>query len=294
LVAWWDYPNGTTANAGQGAASIFVSSADPSTQVFFFNSLSGHYHQGSVINLTLVTDVVLATNDIIHWEWWWPGAGWIAFPGAAGLSNSLVAEQALSGVQVRATLTFGHTNVSMVAGPVTIAVDDHGAGPQQQISVTGLTSVGLGQPVTLTGVVLPATVINAYQWQKRVTGASQFAVIPGATSAQLTFNAALADAGAQYRVALVKPNGQIAYGPSPAVTLSVAAPDLSIALSESAVILTVATENGVTYQLESAPAVTGPWTTLGDSFVGSGQPVNVNVPISGEAGFFRRAVIQTP
>lgn len=200
--------------------------SDTTDQIFAFSPLSDHYHQGYPINLVLGADPQPAANDTIVWEWRWPGADWTSFPGAEGLSKSLVAEQALSGVEVRATLQFADTNATMLAGPVTIVVDDHGFPANQQPTVTGGTTVTAGDTVTLTRA-LPAnspTVLTTHRWERRASGAADFSVIAGKTGAALSFTAALADHGAEYRVAIMKPNGDVAYGPSPSVTLNVTAP----------------------------------------------------------------------
>lgn len=297
LVAFWTYPDGAGANIGQGNATINVSTADPSAQLFFLNSLGAHYHQGDLIGLELIADPGLAQGDTIAWEWKWPGADWTAFPGASGLSNDIVAEQVLEGVQVRATLGFGHTNTTMVADPVTIHVDDHGAAPRQQLTIAGGTSHTAGDTVTLARQ-LPAngpTILTTHRWERKGAGASEFTVIANATAAQLTFTATMLDDGAEYRVAILKPDGTLAYGPSPAVAVEVAPPVLmAISLANGSATLSITTRNGLTYQLQSAPAVTGPWTDVGDPISGTGQVVPVVVPVSGPAGFFQWRVVGNP
>ena len=47
------------------------------------------------------------------------------------------------------------------------------------------------------------------------------------------------------------------------------------------------TQDGLTYQLESAPTVTGPWTDEGAAFLGTGREKNITVPASGAGAFFR-------
>jgi surface-anchored protein len=223
LSANWTYPDGAIANIGQGNATINVSLADPSTQLFFFNSLAAHYHQGALIGLQLVADPVLAAGDSIAWEWRWSGTDWMSFPGALGLSKVVIAEQALDGVEVRATLTFGTTNVSMVAGPATIYVDDHGAPASQQTTVAGLTNLVAGQPTTLTASVTPVSILSRYRWTIQRTKDLVPLVIAGQETATLTFTPTMTDNGASVRAALVKPNGLIAYGSSAPATLSVSA-----------------------------------------------------------------------
>jgi len=193
------------------------------SQVSTFNDLADSYQQGDAVNLSLIADPALTPGDTIAWEWKLPGGDWTLIPGATGLSHSIVAEQAIDGAQVRATLTVVSDSSTLVAGPVTIQVDDHGAAALQQPTVAGATRSMAGQRVTLTRE-LPAngaTVLTTHRWERKAAGTDNFAVIPGAKSAQLSFNAALTDDGAEYRVSILKPDGTVAYGPSPVVTLSV-------------------------------------------------------------------------
>jgi surface-anchored protein len=195
--------------------------SDTTDQIFVFSPLSDHYHQGYPINLVVGADPQPAPNDTIVWEWRWPGTEWANFPSAAGLSKSLVAEQALNGLEVRATLQFADNSASKLAGPVTIFVDDHGFPANQKPTITGSTNVVAGNLVTLTRE-LPgngATILTTHRWERKAAGASEFTVVPGETNATLSFLATLADDGAQYRVSILKPNGDLAYGPSPAVML---------------------------------------------------------------------------
>ncbi|WP_165962945.1 choice-of-anchor M domain-containing protein [Occultella glacieicola] len=209
-------------------ATLAVSDIDPDTQLFYLEGLAGHYHQGGDVNLTLVADPALARGDTIAWEWLWPGSqAWSALPDASGLSHVLVAEQALDGVQIRATLTFSGGTETLVAEPVAIEVDDHGAAPIQVVTVTGdvvadgSATVSEGDAVSLTAAVANGTVLDAFQWFVKEPGATAPAPINGATSATYEFTATLAHGGAELSVALVKPDGTPAYGPSAPVTLQV-------------------------------------------------------------------------
>jgi len=51
--------------------------------------------------------------------------------------------------------------------------------------------------------------------------------------------------------------------------------------------LTVTTEDGIVYRLQSAPAVTGPWSDVGQPFIGTGRDKQLTVPVAGAAGFYR-------
>ena len=222
------YGDGDAVVAESPPVTLNVDAQD--TQIFAFNNLSHHYHQGGNINLSLTVDPDLLPGDQIVWEWKWPGMeNWLGFPGVSGTQTKqhiITAEQALHGVQLRATLDFAADGKDSVVAPaVTIAVDDHGAAARQQPTVAGETAVTVGDQVVL-GVELPAngpTVLDAYRWERKAPAGEAFSVIDGATGATLSFAASLADDGAEYRVSLVKPNGSHAYGPSPAVALSVVA-----------------------------------------------------------------------
>ncbi|WBB99837.1 MULTISPECIES: choice-of-anchor M domain-containing protein [unclassified Solwaraspora] len=221
LAAVWDFGTFET-YTGQQASKLNVSDADPSTQLFFFNGLSGHYHQGGPINLQLIADPPLAEDDTVNWQWAWPGSDqWLAVPATSGLTHSIVAEQALDGVQVRATLTFGGGAEPMTAEPVTIHVDDHGAPPSQQVNVAGDTAYRVGEVASLTAEVSPETVLTGYQWFDKPAGAAEATPIPGATGKEYTFTTAAADNGRELSVAVVLPTGQLAYGPSEPATLEV-------------------------------------------------------------------------
>lgn len=209
--------------ASQANVRVNVVDVEPGVQIFQLQPLGEHYHQGNPIHLVLGADPLPADGDEVVWEWRWPGAEWAELPGASGLSHTLTAEQALDGVQVRATLDYaGEEAASVVAGPVTIRHDDHGAPPRQQPTVAGDTTVSEGDEVRLTRE-LPAngsTVPTGHRWEKRVDG-GEWTGIAGATGPVLSFRARAADHGTSYRVAILKPGGQVAYGPSLAVGLVV-------------------------------------------------------------------------
>ncbi len=218
-----------TAVALSSFATIYVTDS-LEDQIFSLIPLAAHYHQGDIVNLQLAAEPAPLVGDEIIWEWKWPGGEWGLFPGAAGMQKTVTAEQALHGVQVRATLDFTAEGVvSKVATPVTILVDDHGAAPRQQPTVAGTNAYTAGALATLTRQ-LPAnspTLLPTHRWERRAAGAPSFSPIAGETGATLAFVAAVSDHGAQYRVFILKPDGSVAYGPSPAITLAVTNPQLA-------------------------------------------------------------------
>jgi len=62
---------------------------------------------------------------------------------------------------------------------------------------------------------------------------------------------------------------------------------LAIARSGGSATISFVTQDGLTYQLESAPAVTGPWADEGAAFLGTGRMKTITVPLSPGAQFFR-------
>lgn len=216
------YPSGNQTLLGGAYPHLTVT--DQQGQLFQFSSLSDHYHQGSPVNLQLTADPGLVEGDLVGWEWRWPGTGWEALPGAEGLTHRFTAEQAMEGVQVRAALTFADSETEpMVAGPVTIHVDDHGTPAVQVPAVAGRTEYAEGDSLALS-LELPEegpTVLAHHRWERRTAGSGTWAVVPDQSGDQLTTPVVAADDGASYRVSILKPNGQVAYGPSPAVTISV-------------------------------------------------------------------------
>ncbi|HYF37798.1 MAG TPA: choice-of-anchor M domain-containing protein, partial [Prosthecobacter sp.] len=224
-----------TAVALSSSATIYVADS-MEDQIFSFIPLGAHYHQGDNVNLQLGAEPAPLDGDQIIWEWKWPGGDWVLFPGASGLKRTLTAEQALHGVQVRATLDFGAEGIaSKVAGPVTILVDDHGAAARQKPTIAGVTSYTAGDQVTLTRA-LPLngpTILTTHLWERKGAGDSAFCPIAGETGAALSFPAQHVDDRAQYRVSILKPSGTVAYGPSPAVTLAVAQPASVIAFDRA-------------------------------------------------------------
>ena len=226
-----DLPDGQTSgplNVAWFSHVLSVSDSDPDTQLLFFETIGDHYHQGGDINLNLVVDPAPADGDSIVWEWKWPGAEeWTVLPGASGLSHVIVAEQALHGVEVRAKMAFAGGDDELIADAVTIQVDDHGAAPRQQVSITGdkvvdgAATFANGEAGSFTANVSTATVLDTFQWFVKLPGASEAVPIHGATSATYDFTIAPMHDGTEVSVAVVKPGGALAYGPSAPVAVTV-------------------------------------------------------------------------
>lgn len=182
------HPSGAT-QVGTYSQPLTVSDSSPDTQLLFLESLSAHYHQGYDVNLSLVADPALADGDEIAWQWKWPGADWTTLPDSAGLSHKLVAEQALDGVEVRATLQFAGGD-TLTTEPVTILVDDHGSAAHQRINVSGTdTSYSAGDDVTLTASSTPASVLTRWEWYVQREGETSPMLLEDENTAELSFAA---------------------------------------------------------------------------------------------------------
>jgi surface-anchored protein len=62
---------------------------------------------------------------------------------------------------------------------------------------------------------------------------------------------------------------------------------LAITRSGGNATISFVTQDGLTYQLETAPTVTGPWTDEGAAFLGTGREKNITVPLNPGAAFFK-------
>lgn len=210
----------------QRSASVPIKVTDDLTsQILEFSALADHYHQGDAVRLTLTAEPAPAQGETLRWEWKWPGTDWQPMPGVVDNAWNVTAEQALDGVEIRAVLTRADPTAPPVIAPSrTVHVDDHGAAPRQKITVTGPATVDAGTSATLTAAVAPTSVLDRYQWYVKRPGSAVATPIEGATSATYTFTAVVADDGSEYSVAVVKPGGSIAYGPSTPVALGVQVP----------------------------------------------------------------------
>lgn len=212
---------------GSSSSSAKINVTDTAGQIFQFAPASEHYHQNDNVDLRAAVDPALSEEDTVEWEWKWPGGAWEPFPGMPRLGQQIKAEQAMNGVEVRATLHFPNdAHEPMVAGPLTIHIDDHGAAANQKPTIGGATIVPSGEAVTLARE-LPdngQTLLTAHRWERKAAGAEDWSTVAGQAGTELSFLAGAADDGAQYRVSILKPDGTISYGPSPAVALSVTAP----------------------------------------------------------------------
>jgi surface-anchored protein len=206
---------------GYTSTPINVTSASPEEQLFFFQDLGGHYHQGNPVGLSLVADPGLAEGDTVAWEWKFPGQDdFSTIPGASGLTHPLAAEQALDGVEVRATLALAAGD-TFQAEPVVIHVDDHGAAPLQKAAITGMAEhYHSHDTVTLTAGVTPASVIDRWEWLVQRDGDDTPMIVEGENEAEFSFEAHEELDGAAVFARLVLPNGDV-YVESPPVIVGI-------------------------------------------------------------------------
>lgn len=217
--------DGWYGSAGFTTKRIAVTDAAPGEQVLMFDPLGGHYHQGGTIGLRLNADPAASDTDVVRWEWKRRGdAGFAPLPGASGLAHDLVAEQALDGTQIRATLlTADGEELAATEAPETIHVDDHGAAPRQKVAVGGAPDGHVaGDRVALRATVEPGTVLDRYRWLVQRAGAAEPEVVAGEHGATYAFTATEALDGARVSVAVTYADGTVAYGPSAPITLAVA------------------------------------------------------------------------
>jgi len=212
--------------AGSASHRIAVTDAAPGEQVLMFDALAGHYHQGGTIALRVNADPVASDTDTVRWEWKRRGdAEFLPVPGATGFAHDVRAEQALDGTQVRATLlTADGKELATTEELATIHVDDHGAKPQQQVSIDGTPGGHVaGDRVELRAKVEPGTALDRYRWLVQKPGAAKPEVVAGQHGATYAFTATEALDGAKISVAVAYGDGAVAYGPSAPVTLDIAA-----------------------------------------------------------------------
>lgn len=197
---------------------------DLSSQILEFSSLAEHYHQGDSANLQLTADPEPLTGDTLQWEWKFPGGDWSPMAGVVDNQWPFTAEQGLDGMEVRAKLTWADTSREpLVSATRVVHIDDHGSAARQKPTVSGGTSYREGQDVALSRE-LPdngQTIFTTHLWERKLPGSDEWQAIDGQDSPALSLPAVVAEDRAQYRVSILKPGGAVAYGPSPAATVSV-------------------------------------------------------------------------
>jgi len=60
-----------------------------------------------------------------------------------------------------------------------------------------------------------------------------------------------------------------------------------VQISSSALTLNLPTQNGLSYTIEAAADLRGPWQAWTNQFIGSGEPLTIPMPLNTNAQFFR-------
>ncbi|MBO1752167.1 choice-of-anchor M domain-containing protein [Actinotalea sp. BY-33] len=181
----------TGASVAYASVTVRVTDAGADEQLVLLDSLSGHYHQGGTVTLRATADPVASDSDTYRWEWKRPDqSAWSTIPGAEAATHQVIAEQALDGTEVRATLLTADGEELATSETVTIYVDDHGAPPRQKASITGLQNgYTAGDQVTLKATVAPASVLDRWEWYVQRPGTDTPALVEDTDGTSLTFEA---------------------------------------------------------------------------------------------------------
>ena len=158
-----------------------VTTAAEGDQVLTMAAIDGHYHTGTPVTMELTADPTPASSDVVRF--WWKRSDWTEFrqiPGTAGLSHSVIAEQALDGTQIKADLVNSDGEVLATTTTQTIHVDDHGAPPPQGVVIEGVApSYAAGDTAVLTARVSPSSVLSRFVWRVQRPGDPEPVVVDG-------------------------------------------------------------------------------------------------------------------
>ncbi|BAL88035.1 hypothetical protein AMIS_28150 [Actinoplanes missouriensis 431] len=173
-------------HVGGAQQRLRVTDAAPGDQLLFLDSLSGHYHQGNTIRLKASADPVASDTDTYRWLWKRPDqSDFATIEKATTATHEVRAEQALDGTQVKAELRTAGGELLATSEPSTIHVDDHGAAPQQKVTVEQ--AAGSDR---VTATVSPASVLTRWEWHVQRRGADTAQPAPGQHGSSLTLSAA--------------------------------------------------------------------------------------------------------
>ncbi|MBL5973730.1 MAG: hypothetical protein D3X82_08205 [Candidatus Leucobacter sulfamidivorax] len=124
--------------AAAPAVTLAVDEPAAPEQAIAITGLSHHYHQGSPISLSITADPAVENGS---YEWFVQRvdqAAPVRVEGATSASLTLAAEQALDGAQVTARLLDADGTTELAAAQaVTIDIDDHGAAPFNEVTLSG-------------------------------------------------------------------------------------------------------------------------------------------------------------
>ena len=175
--------------AAAPAVTLAVDEPAAPEQAIAITGLSHHYHQGSPISLSITADPAVENGS---YEWFVQRvdqAAPVRVEGATSASLTLAAEQALDGAQVTARLLDADGTTELAAAQaVTIDIDDHGAAPFNEVTLSGAAEhYHTGDTAELTADVAPASVLTRWEWQVQRTGETTWTAIAGQNAASASF-----------------------------------------------------------------------------------------------------------
>jgi surface-anchored protein len=182
----------------------------PAEQRIAITGLCHHYHQNATIVLTAVAD---PAADGARYEWFLQRKDQDEpqrVAGQAGPEFRLTAEQALDGAKVTVNLIAGDGDVLAAALAVTIDVDDHGAAPLQQVTISGAQAhYRTGDTAELTAGVAPSSVLDRFEWFVQREGETEWSTVGGVTGADYSFEVTKELDGARVKAHLVFDDGSL-------------------------------------------------------------------------------------
>lgn len=170
--------------------------------------LAHHYHQGSPIVLNAEVDPAV---DGGAFEWFVQRVDQsepVQVEGLTGAEFTIAAEQALHGAEVSVRALDADGSEIAVAESVVIDVDDHGAPPFNEVTISGLQHhYHTGDIALLTATVEPESVLNRWVWEVQEEDSDDWVAVDGENGADYSFEVTEDLNGAQIRVALTFNDG---------------------------------------------------------------------------------------
>ncbi|MGD9607745.1 MAG: choice-of-anchor M domain-containing protein, partial [Leucobacter sp.] len=180
----------------------------PVAQALSITGLAHHYHQNAPIVLNAVAAPAV---DGASYEWFVQRTDQpapVRVAGQSGAELRITAEQALDGARVTANLLDAENEMLASADAVTIDVDDHGAAPLQQVTLSGAAHhYHTGATAHLAASVSPVSVLSRYEWQVRLAGEADWSTVAGENDDEYSFEVASALDGAHVRAVLTFDDG---------------------------------------------------------------------------------------
>lgn len=236
-----DYASGSAQPIVVESEPVTIRTAQaPVEQTLTITPLADHYHSNSPIDLAATGDPAVENGT---YRWYVQRSDQdapVAIDGATGATHRLTAEQALDGAKVTAELLGEDGAVVADASAVTIAVDDHGAAPLQKVTIGGLADhYHDGDTVKLSADVVPASVLNRFEWFVQKQGESTPVRVDGENGSTYSFTATDELAGAAVIAKLTYDDGRPYVESAPVIVKlddhgEVPATDLSIATDRDA------------------------------------------------------------